>query len=757
MWQTVRLVQKENSALSSLVVELTESTSRIMILTVGALCYVGFLLSGNLISDWPIWLISSIVILTSVLSLRVLGKNLLLAQITWQVGLIIAITLGVRLFQQPELAFFYAVLPLMVVVTIGWPAGLLMEGVAIALAWWLFHGLVAQPPPFLYSLVIVAGGVLTGLLGWAVSYALLTAAQWSLFSLGQAQKNMEEACQHRGEVVRLLKSLDHAYHSLERANAALVAAWKAADEADRFKEEFVTTVSHELRTPLNLIIGFSEVMLTSPESYGDVQLPGPYRSDLNTICHSAKHLLALVDDVLDLARIERGKLPLSRDEADLSSLIAETTDMVRDYIVAKRLELRVNVPDGLPKVRIDQLRIRQVILNLLVNAVRFTERGWISVDVSRQGDEIMVRVTDSGQGIPEHDLPKVFEEFHSGDNLAAAWHGSTGLGLPISKKFVELHHGRMGVESTYSQGASFWFTLPCLPTVSGEEAPPGSRHRQQPMRLRTTERVIVVVHDDPYIPRLLQRHLDGYKVLSATRWEEGVALAENVKAIALVTSATEAHCGDLGHMLVVNCPLPSNCRAASALGAHDFLVKPVSRQDLMAAMDRLGHPVRRVLVVDDDPETVRLFRRTLRPRIPGQDCLEAYNGREALEIMQAQKPDLVLLDLVMPELDGWSVLEEMARNPDLVNIPTIVVSGKAQDQASAPLLGSIQLTKAEGFRLGETVQALEALFQTLAPGWPRPESTEPMPAEVPLESQVLASKPPRRESVPLEAPGVRSR
>lgn len=732
-----RLSPESDAEFAGPVTQLLQTTLRNLVLTIGGVYLAWHLVATVTWPDragWKTWLVTPIVLLSCGLALRLLPKRMLVAQVVWQLGLAGAITLALYVFQRPEIAFFYALLPLMAVIAAGPWAGLLAEGAVVGLAWGV-SGWPFPPLPAGYPAGIAVCGAFTGLLGWAAAHTFLTAMQWYLSSSQQARENMEEARRHRAQLARLVKDLDRAYYRLERTNAALVAAWKAADEAERFKTEFVTNVSHELRTPLNLIIGFSEMMMTSPESYEGVQLPGPYRSDLNAIHHSAQHLLALVDDVLDLARIEAGKIALSREEVDLSTLVNEATEMVRDYIAAKGLELKVEIAPDLPRLWVDPLRIRQVLLNLLVNATRFTERGYIRLEASRQGDEVVVRVTDTGRGIPPEDLPKIFEEFRTTEQPISAWHSGTGLGLPISKKFVELHKGRMGVESTYMQGSTFWFTLPCKPVL---EERPGAMPSPRPrpfVRPSVPERVLVLVHDDPQLAPLLQRYLDGYRVVAAADMKEGVALAEELKAVALVTDAAQSVPLPDG-IPVLNCPLPSGRRTAAALGATDLLVKPVCRKELLAAIERVGRPVRRVLIADDDPEVVRLFRRMLSTYVPIQACLEAYNGEEALRLLRSEKPDLVLLDLVMPEVDGRRVLEQMAADPELADIPAIIVSVKGRDQASVCLTGPVQISRAGGFQLGEIVRMLEAILSVLLPGWSLRGSTEPEPAGAPAGSPV---------------------
>ncbi len=708
---------------------LLESTSRNLILATGTVFLTWLLFAGLLWPDelgWKILLLMPVIALTCALPLLLISRNLLYAQLVWQLGLAGTITLTIYLFQQPEFAFFYALLPLMAVVTVGWQAGIPAEIGIIGLVWWIsmsaFMPLLSSP----FILVIIISGILAGLMGWAAISTLLTAVEWYLFSFTRAQQNMEAAQQSRAQLAKALKDLDTAYFRLQRSNVALVAARKEAEEANRFKAEFVTNVSHELRTPLNLIVGFSEVMLSSPESYNDILLPGPYRSDLNAIHHSAQHLLALADDILDLARIEVGKFSLTCEETTLAGLIVETTEMVHDYITAKGLELQTRVEANLPPVWIDRLRIREVLLNLLVNAARFTESGWIRVEALQQPEEVVVRVTDTGQGISKEDLLKIFEEFHSIEQPTNIFQPGTGLGLPISKKFVELHGGQMKVESTPLQGSTFSFTLP----LSSQPQPqPKSHQLPEPgVRLESSERVIVAVHEDPQIVPLLQRNLDNCRVVSSPNLAEGITQAEELQAVAVITEADAIPQTSLDNLLIINCPLPESRRLASALGATDFLVKPVSAQELQAAIARLNRPIHRILIADDDPDMVRLYRRILRSHTPSPECLEAYNGAEALSLLhQGEAPDLILLDLAMPELDGQRVLNELAANPVWADIPVIIASARVVDHIGMRISGSIQISRAEGFQLGEIVQLLETTVTTLTRGWDQLDAVRPGP------------------------------
>ncbi len=729
MWQALRLSERTSPDFVNSARELGQRTSAKLILTVGVAYLIWHMAAGLAWPGgvgWRVWLVSPVMLAASALAWVLLSRRYLLAQIVWQLGLLAAIALSAILFEEPRIIFLYAMLPLTAVITIGWPAAAAVEGLMgaamLALARAGFLPLEARD-----LALILAAGAFGGLLGWAASDSLLTVVYWSLSSYTQARDMTEEAQQNRGQLARVLKDLDQAYYRLQRANAALVAAWRAAAEAERFKAEFATNISHELRTPLNLIVGFSEMMMTAPESYGNTALPGPYRRDLNAIYTSAQHLLALVDDVIDLARIDAGRIALSRDEVDVAQLVREATDMVRDYVSAKGLYLQVRVAEPLPALWIDRLRIRQVLLNLLVNAARFTEKGGITVDVACLEGEIVARVTDTGRGIPSAELPRIFEEFRPQEDSGEspwAWHSGSGLGLPISKRFVELHHGRMGVESVFMEGTTIWFALPASTytsmstlTYTSTSTYTSTGMRAAP-RHSADERIVVAVDEDASLARFLQRHLDGYRVVGACSAAEGLELIEELKPVAvLMDSHADPAALSLGGVPVIHCPLPSNLRAAQALGARAMLSKPVSRDELLAAIDGLGRPVRRVLIADDDPEMARMFERMLSSRLSPRDILEAHTGPEVLSLLQAERPDLLLLDLVMPEVSGQEVLRRMAADPVLADIAVIVITAQAQDAVTTQLQGEMRISRADSFRLGEIILLLEAVCGALAPGW----------------------------------------
>jgi signal transduction histidine kinase/DNA-binding response OmpR family regulator len=554
---------------------------------------------------------------------------------------------------------------------------------------------------------------LTALASWLSARRLFTALAWMFSMTREAQRKAEEARQHRAELQRVLKSLDEAYVRLERANEALIFAREAAEKAYRFKAEFVANVSHELRTPLNLIVGFSEMMATAPESYGGVPLPREYRGDVMAIYRSARHLSDLINDVLDLSRIEAGRLPLAKEPTDLAEVVREAIEMVRGLAEARGLRLELELPESLPLLHFDRTRIRQVLLNLLTNATRFTDRGWIRVRARLDQGEVLITVEDSGRGIPPDRLAKAFEAFSQLDEEHIQ--EGSGLGLAVSKKFVELHGGRMWIESELGRGTTVGFSLP-IPQ-EGPEVPLSSLRMTARPRAPHEQPVVLVLHDDPRSIPLLRRYVDGYEFVLADTRELGCEAIEKLSPVAVIMdTAWAVRWGSSPpltlppHVPVITCPLPSMRRLGLLLGAADYLPKPVTREELWSALSRLARPVRTVLIVDDDPHVVRLLARMLKAGDPSLRVLEAFGGEEGLAVARTQRPEVILLDLLMPQMNGYAFLEELTRDPEMACTSVIIVSVRGVEQETAPMVGELRLEKAMGFSLTEVLQALQAML-----------------------------------------------
>src|SRR5512133_123926 len=308
---------------------------------------------------------------------------------------------------------------------------------------------------------------LAGFLSSQSAYGLYSALKAAENMAKEASDHAEEARKHRGELHRTLKSLDMAYIQLERVNGELVQAREIADAALHFKKEFIAQTSHELRTPLNLIIGFSETMAFSQNSYG-VKLPAPYLRDVTEIHRNSRHLMTLIDDILDLSKLESGRMGLRFNLADIGEVLREVRDTVQPLTQAKHIDLLLEAPEALPRLWLDQPRIHQVLLNLLSNAARLTKQGKIvlKAEFRQNQNDLLIQVQDTGPGIPAEMLSQVFEEFQQVHETASGT-GTTGLGLTISKRIVELHGGHIWVESEVGSGSTFSFTLPVyMPFIS---------------------------------------------------------------------------------------------------------------------------------------------------------------------------------------------------------------------------------------------------------------------------------------------------
>jgi signal transduction histidine kinase/CheY-like chemotaxis protein len=534
-----------------------------------------------------------------------------------------------------------------------------------------------------------------------------------------ANRQMEEARDHRRELMHVTKALREAKEDLVRANTQLQHARSIAEEARRLKAQFAATVSHELRTPINLIVGFSEVLVNSPQSYGE-PLPSAYWTDLNTIYRNGRHLQGLINDVLDVSQIEAGQLTIIPEETDLARIVEEACDLVRDEIRHRGLAFNVIVPKEILRLRIDPLRIRQVILNLLGNAIRFTEQGAISLEVSQVEQQLRIVISDTGIGIPPAELHRVFEEFHQLDGSLARKHGGSGLGLTLSLRFVELHGGRLWATSTGVPGEGSAFTL-ALPITA--KAPWETRGPAYAGLQGAQPRNFVVLDDDPAIAQLFTRYTKTHAVTVASTEAEAIRIIDTIEPSALVMDCRrvahqiEQHQLRAGRPIpIIECPMPSGKRTMQEYGIADYLIKPVTFEQLSRAVQALNIPIRSILIVDDEKDIVRLFTRLLERMSKTYQIRKAYSGREGLQLMRHQRPDLLILDLLLPEMDGFAVIEQMKAAPELADIPILLASAHGGfDAVQDVTFGKLAVSKRLGFQPVELVECVEALVGTLRP------------------------------------------
>jgi PAS domain S-box-containing protein len=468
--------------------------------------------------------------------------------------------------------------------------------------------------------------------------------------------------------------------ALENARSYNLAqkAMEEMRETDRIKSQFLANMSHELRTPLNSIIGFSRVILKGI----DGPINEPQQQDLSAIYNSGHHLLGLINDILDLSKIDAGKMELAFDEVNMGDTIHSVMSTAVGLIKDKQIRLQEQVDPNLPAVRADSMRLRQILLNLISNAAKFTDEGTIIVSANLHTNslgkqEVMVSVIDSGPGISTEDQEKLFKPFSQVDASPTRKTGGTGLGLSISHRLVELHSGRIGVHSTVGKGSTFYFTVPVfaakpiVPDIGGGK-------------------VILCIDDDSQVINLYDRYLtpQGYKVVALTDPTKACEVAKQVKPFAITLDIMMPGCdgwqviNDLkaDHATheypVIICSIVEEEEKGFSLGAADYLVKPILEEDLVHSLNRLNGDgsINDVLVIDDDPNDLRLVEKILKEHSQYKPVL-AEGGINGWETLLAHPPQAIILDLFMPDLDGFTILERMRSTAKLRDIPVVVISG----------------------------------------------------------------------------------
>jgi adenylate cyclase len=473
---------------------------------------------------------------------------------------------------------------------------------------------------------------------------------------------------------------------LKRREDEVAAARDEAMQATQAKSQFLASMSHELRTPLNAIIGYSEMLHEEAEALGqDAFLP-----DLEKIQGAGRHLLDLINNILDLSKIEAGKMDVLIEDFEVGALIAEVQSVVQPLMAKNANALVVNAAPDLGSMRSDQTKLRQNLFNLLSNAAKFTKQGTITLAARRlkrdERDWLEFKVRDTGIGMTEAQLGKLFQAFAQAEASTSRDYGGTGLGLAITKQFCKMLGGDVAVESTPGAGSTFIIALPATgPEAKAEVAE--STSRSTPLATRGT---ILIIDDDKAIHDLLERDFSdqGYEVLHAMGGRDGLKVAKAARPDLITLdiimpdldgwSVLKALKDDpeLREIPVVLVTIMADRDMGFALGAADFVTKPFERDLLLQAVNRhrRGDGLAQVLVVDDDPKSRDMLRRTLQKE--GWTVVEAVNGREALGQLERSWPALVLLDLMMPEMDGFEVLERMRREDAWRAIPVIIVTAK---------------------------------------------------------------------------------
>ncbi|MCP3168817.1 response regulator [Myxococcus qinghaiensis] len=543
----------------------------------------------------------------------------------------------------------------------------------------------------------------------------------SLASYQQRALQMEIIRQQNEDLDRLAQELALAKRNEEERA-------REAEAAVRLKSEFLANFSHEIRTPLNGIIGYCDLLMREEGS----RLTAHGRRDLNVVKTNAKTLLALINDILDLSKIEAGKVDVVTEPVDVQELADECMATVKEYLKGKDVTLTTHIDGQASMLRTDALKLRQIMLNLLSNAAKFTDTGEVALSMVPSGDEVVMTVEDTGVGIPADQLPFIFEKFRQVDGSTTRKVGGTGLGLAIVRELSRVLGGTVNVVSTLGRGTTFTVRLPNTGNAHAqvavhERGVPVAEVAQHVSTLAQPGSTVLVVDDDPLIQQLVTGQLEpaGFKVVVA---EDGIAALKRARELRPQAILLDIHLpkldgwsvlsqlkGDqsLATIPVILISVEEQRARGFSLGACEYLVKPVEPERLVEVVQRcLGQPsgtsAGDVLVVDDDSATRELVSRNLRRA--GFSTAEARNGEDALLKARVSPPSLVVLDLMMPNLDGFEVLRRL--RAEKLQVPVVVLTGKSLTHEEESLLrdGFAGFVKKGGHALEDVIAQAKGLL-----------------------------------------------
>jgi adenylate cyclase len=515
---------------------------------------------------------------------------------------------------------------------------------------------------------------------------------------------------------------------IKRHAAQLELARDQAMAATRAKSQFLTNMSHELRTPLNAIIGITEMLKEDAQETGEDPLIEP----LDRIHHAGAHLLALINEILDLAKIESGKFELHSEDVDLGCLMEDVARTAEPLALKNGNRLNIGIALDLGSIQADPVRLRQVIFNLLSNACKFTRNGTVTLRANREtapgGDRVSISVEDTGIGLTEDQCAKLFQEFTQADSSTTRKYGGTGLGLAISRRLCRIMGGDIEVQSIVGQGSTFTVTLPAGRGLTGRRGahPDLKRSLIDAQPVGQGRRALVI--DDEDTSRDILRQIltrEGFDVMTASSGRQGIEIARDVQPSVITLDVLMSDLDgwstlqelkrdtELRDIPVIMVTIVDEENRGYTLGAAAYLTKPVNRECLLKALAscRPEHASPRVLVIEDDAHTRGWLTRILRE--DGWEATEAENGRVALERLSLVDPDIILLDLMMPEMDGFEFVDEIRRDEKTRHLPLIVLTAAdLSDEDHRRLSGGIR--KILRKRVGGKDEVLSSLREVIA-------------------------------------------
>lgn len=457
----------------------------------------------------------------------------------------------------------------------------------------------------------------------------------------------------------------------------------AVEDTSRMKSQFLSNMSHELRTPLNSVMALSRVlMMQATEKLSTEEV-----NYLEIIERNGKNLLLLINDILDLSKIEAGRMDINPKPFSLGTTLENIVESITPIAKEKKIEINQDIPGSLPPLESDEIRVSQIMQNIIGNAVKFTSTGSVTVSVQKEKEKFVIQVADTGIGIAKKDLPHIFDEFRQVDGSSSRRHEGTGLGLAIARKATRMLGGDISVTSALETGSTFTLSLPI--TWQGVELPNESFVSKELSGVKPERKTILVVDDEPEIAEMISNCLrqDGYNTLTATSGSEALKLAASERPFAITLDVImpdmdgwEVLQGlkknpETKDIPVIIASISEERETGIALGAAGFISKPVSNNQLMSEIHKIGRPKNRSIMIVDDNEAVIIQIKAVLESA-GYQVYVARGGQEAFDYVSHTIPDGIILDLMMPEIDGFAVLEKVRGTKATGKIPVLILTAK---------------------------------------------------------------------------------
>ena len=500
----------------------------------------------------------------------------------------------------------------------------------------------------------------------------------------ELQAQAEELEAQSEELQQTSDELQQRSEELQEQNVELETQRNQVEEANRLKSEFLSNMSHELRTPLNSVMALSRVLIMQTKE----KLSEEEANYLEIIERNGKQLLALINDILDLSKIEAGRMDFSPRLFSIKSTIETITESLEPLAEEKGVEITQQIPEDLPRIESDESRVHQILQNIIGNGVKFTNKGSVAVSVSSDTEKVYIEVKDTGIGISNKDLPYIFEEFRQVDGSSSRPFEGTGLGLTIAYKAAKMLGGDISVESTPSKGTTFKITLPVeWEGIAAVYEPITERPLSE--TIRAGRKTILIVDDEPNVVAMISEYLtgEGYNTITATSGRKALELAETHRpfAITLDVIMPEMDGWEVLQNLkknpvtadipVIIVSVSDDRETGFALGAVGSITKPFTRDALIIEINKIGRPrPHSIMVVDDNETDLREIARVIEKE--GIKAVLADSGSNCVEMLKEDLPDILVLDLMMPEMDGFEVLDRVRTNPKTGNLPVIIVTAK---------------------------------------------------------------------------------